>query len=911
MSKSPTQWGPGEDKVPIWQKNIKEIPMASLSSIPCAASSSFPCGGLTAGSLDGSCFWEQVDETSYRPHILPLEARDCTDIQVEPNSCHCLVTYWPAGYHRNDNSSLKQPDPLGVLVVFGANATTPAEFGFNEHHQNEVINYMRFARSKRVLRLKTIDSCFQDLKDSRLVEETFTVDEVTEMLEGLQAVVRGEVETELINTAHTNVLLLRQLFSQAEKFYLKLQTDISELENRELLEQVAEFEKAEFKTTGKKEIARLQEENDRLKARLRTLESQATSALDEKSKVEKALKDLQKIQGDQQLSLQSQEIGSLEDTVAAMKADFQKSLSASEASQKDLQDNLISAKHDLLRVQEQLSLAEKELEKKFQQTAAYRNMKEILTKKNEQIKEIRKRLQNMSGAGGYSLSGGAGLGLGGGVGARMGLGLGSGAGFGAGLGLGGAGMGLGGGSLGLGMGAGASIGLGGGVAASLGMGASAGMGLGGGGVAGLGMGSALGGGGGGSLVASPAFTMGRTIAAGGLTGGSALMAKPPAGPLMAPVLSRAAEKSTLSGLNDRFSSYMAKVQELQQENAALEAKLAQLTGGTDMPPETSSASSHEYESQLNEYRSILETLTMDTVKLEIELDNIRGTASELKAKYDFEQGVKFQLEADITAMRKDIEMASDLQIDLNAKQSSLKNELDFVNKTQMEELSSLQAKLGPSSMDMSVSMIEVDTAKSFDISTALNKIRMEYEKTVQQHREEADAYYKLKMEEIQSASVKSAEALSSTKIEISASKKELQALQLELQSLVAANLTLEQNVAEAQAQSGVAVAEFQAQISSLESAIETAKTELHKQLLAYQELLDIKLALNVEISTYKKILEADDLSTSVQPDSGLTAFYMSNTPLPSSHCKAPPAENPQSSSSSLPSVEFTPEEEPE
>lgn len=66
----------------------------------------------------------------------------------------------------------------------------------------------------------------------RLVEDTFTVDEVREMLDGLQAVVRGEVEMELINTAHTNVLLLRQLFSQAEKFYLRLQSDISELENR-------------------------------------------------------------------------------------------------------------------------------------------------------------------------------------------------------------------------------------------------------------------------------------------------------------------------------------------------------------------------------------------------------------------------------------------------------------------------------------------------------------------------------------------------------------------------------------------------------------------------------------------------------------------------------------------------------
>ncbi|NP_001080700.1 leucine zipper transcription factor like 1 L homeolog [Xenopus laevis] len=127
-----------------------------------------------------------------------------------------------------------------------------AELGLNDHHQNEVINYIRFARSRRALRLKTVDSCFQDLKDSRLVEDTFTVDEVAEMLQGLQAVVHGEVDLELINSAHTNFLLLRQLFMQAEKWYLKLHTDISELENRELLEQVAEFEKAEFSSSSKK-----------------------------------------------------------------------------------------------------------------------------------------------------------------------------------------------------------------------------------------------------------------------------------------------------------------------------------------------------------------------------------------------------------------------------------------------------------------------------------------------------------------------------------------------------------------------------------------------------------------------------------------------------------------------------------
>ncbi|XP_075441471.1 leucine zipper transcription factor-like protein 1 [Ascaphus truei] len=291
-----------------------------------------------------------------------------------------------------------------------------AELGLNDHHQNDVINYMRFARSKRTLRLKTVDSCFQDLKDSRLVEETFTVDEVADMLQGLQLVVHSEVESELINTAHTNVLLLRQLFAQAEKWYLKLQTDISELENRELLEKVAEFEKAEFTSSSKKasaelmkpklaplneggssellnkEIGRLHEENEKLKARLKTIEAQATGALDEKNKLEHALKDLQGVQGDRKAKQNTQEISGLEKTVATLKSEFAKTLNERTASQKCLEDNLMSTKHDLLKVQEQLSLAEKELEKKFQQTSAYRNMKDILAKKNEQIKDLRKTL---------------------------------------------------------------------------------------------------------------------------------------------------------------------------------------------------------------------------------------------------------------------------------------------------------------------------------------------------------------------------------------------------------------------------------------------------------------------------------------------------------------------------------------
>ncbi|XP_019713221.1 E3 ubiquitin-protein ligase RFWD3 isoform X2 [Hippocampus comes] len=74
-------------------------PVASLCYIPRAASSSFPCGGLIAGTLEGGYFWEQLDESTYKPHILPLEAGSCTDIQVETESRHCLVTYRAGRLH--------------------------------------------------------------------------------------------------------------------------------------------------------------------------------------------------------------------------------------------------------------------------------------------------------------------------------------------------------------------------------------------------------------------------------------------------------------------------------------------------------------------------------------------------------------------------------------------------------------------------------------------------------------------------------------------------------------------------------------------------------------------------------------------------------------------------------------------
>lgn len=70
------------------------------------------------------------------------------------------------------------------------------------------------------------------LHPSRLVDDTYTLEEVRELLDSLGDVVKAEVEGELLHSSHTNSLLLTRLFKQAQKWHLTLDADTSDLENQ-------------------------------------------------------------------------------------------------------------------------------------------------------------------------------------------------------------------------------------------------------------------------------------------------------------------------------------------------------------------------------------------------------------------------------------------------------------------------------------------------------------------------------------------------------------------------------------------------------------------------------------------------------------------------------------------------------
>ena len=116
----------------------------------------------------------------------------------------------------------------------------------NEHHSSQLVSYSKFSKYQRGQCLKSVKAAVADTKEVRVNDDTFTVEEVEEIIEAVKEAVLSEVETELINTTHTNILLLKQLFTQAEKWHLNLDTDMSELENKDLLDAIKKWEEEEL-----------------------------------------------------------------------------------------------------------------------------------------------------------------------------------------------------------------------------------------------------------------------------------------------------------------------------------------------------------------------------------------------------------------------------------------------------------------------------------------------------------------------------------------------------------------------------------------------------------------------------------------------------------------------------------------